>query len=61
MSNLKFHGLRHTGITRLIKNNVPLPVVKDLAAHSDIKTTMQYNHVDSLDMINAVKVLNSYN
>lgn len=29
--------------------------------HSDIKTTMLYTHVDSLDMVNAMNVLNSYN
>lgn len=61
LHGLRFHDLRHTVGTRLIKQNVPVPVVKQLLAHSDIKTTMQYIHVDSLDMINAMDVLNSYN
>jgi integrase len=61
LPDLKFHGLRHTVATRLVKEGIPLPVVKELLAHSDIKTTMQYNHIDSLDMINAINVLNSYN
>ena len=60
MPELKFHGLRHTVCTRLIKEGVPLPVVKEIMAHSDIKTTMQYNHIESLDMINAMDILNSY-
>lgn len=61
LKDFKFHGLRHTVGTRLIKENIPVPVVKGLLAHSDIKTTMQYIHVDSLDMINAMNVLDSYN
>lgn len=61
LKDFKFHGLRHTVGTRLIKENIPVPVVKSLLAHSDIKTTMQYIHVDSLDMINAMNVLDSYN
>ncbi len=61
LPNFKFHGLRHTVCTRLVKENVPIPIVRDIMAHSDIKTTMLYTHVDSLDMVNAMDVLNSYN
>ena len=61
ISNLKFHDLRHTVATRLLKENVPVPVVRDLLAHSDIKTTMIYNQTDSLDMMHAIQVLDSYN
>ena len=61
LGDLKFHCLRHTVCTRLVKENVPLPIIKEIMTHSDIKTTMQYTHIDSLDMVNAVNVLNSYN
>ena len=61
LPNFKFHGLRHTVCTRLVKENVPIPIVRDIMTHSDIKTTMLYTHVDSLDMVNAMNVLNSYN
>ncbi len=61
LKGLKFHGLRHTVATRLVKEKIPLPIVKEIMTHSDIKTTMQYTHIDSLDVINAVNVLNSYN
>lgn len=61
LPNLKFHDLRHTVATRLLKENVPVPVVRDLLAHSDIKTTMIYNQTDSLDMMHAIHVLDSYN
>lgn len=59
LNNLKFHGLRHTVATRLVKENVPIAIVKEIMTHSDISTTMQYTHVDSLDVINAMNVLNS--
>lgn len=39
------HVLRHTAITRLIEQGVPVPVVKDIAGHSDIRTTMGYVHL----------------
>ena len=61
LPNLKFHDLRHTVATRLLKENIPVPVVRDLLAHSDIKTTMIYNQTDSLDMMHAISVLDSYN
>lgn len=61
LPNLKFHDLRHTVATRLLKENIPVPVVRDLLAHSDIKTTMIYNQTDSLDMMHAIHVLDSYN
>ena len=44
-----------------MKQNIPVPVAKEILAHSDIKKTMQYTHFDSLDLVNAVNVLNSYN
>lgn len=59
--DFKFHGLRHTVCTRLMKENIPPAIVKEIMTHSDIKTTMQYTHVNSLDVINAISVLNSYN
>ena len=41
-----FHCLRHTFITQLIKNGVNINYVKEIAGHSDIKTTMRYAHVN---------------
>jgi len=61
LADFKFHGLRHTVCTRLIKKNVPLPIVKEVMTHSSISTTMEYTHVDSLDVVNAISLLNSYN
>tara|TARA_R100001443_G_scaffold81050_2_gene87938 strand:+ start:1644 stop:2780 length:1137 start_codon:yes stop_codon:yes gene_type:complete len=41
-----FNWLRHTYISALVNDaKIPLPVVADLAGHTDIKTTMTYIHV----------------
>lgn len=47
---LSFHSLRHTFISWLIMDGVPVPVVQRLAGHADITTTMGYAHLspDSL-------------
>ncbi|MBK9402906.1 MAG: tyrosine-type recombinase/integrase [Ignavibacteria bacterium] len=56
-SDFKFHSLRHSTITELIMNNVPLNVVKEIAGHKSISTTMGYSHVKSEDMRQAVNSL----
>lgn len=55
--DFKFHSLRHTSITELLKNNVPLNVVKEIAGHKSISTTMNYSHVNSDDLRKAVSSL----
>ena len=55
--DFKFHSLRHSSITELIKNNVPLNVVKEIAGHTSINTTMIYSHVKSEDIQQAVNSL----
>lgn len=55
--DFKFHSLRHSAITELIKNNVPLNIVKEIAGHKVITTTMIYSHVKSDDLKQAVKSL----
>lgn len=47
-------------ITRLAQKGVPVPVIKDIMAHSDIKTTMRYVHTVEEQMQKAMAVLNSY-
>lgn len=57
-NDFKFHSLRHSAITELIKNNVPLNIVKEIAGHKSITTTMIYSHVKSNDLKFAVNSLN---
>ncbi len=53
-----FHCLRHTFITSLIKEGVNINYVKEIAGHSDIKTTMNYIHIQTEDLRNAVNKIN---
>lgn len=41
-SNVSPHWFRHTFVTMMLENDVPLAVVKDWAGHSDISTTNIY-------------------
>ena len=57
IENFRFHDLRHTVGTRLAKNNVPINVIKEILAHSDIKTTMRYIHCTENEKLNALNIL----
>jgi len=52
-----FHCLRHTFITNLIKKNVNINYVKELAGHADISTTMNYIHIVTDDLRAAVNLI----
>lgn len=45
-----WRSFRHTYCSELIRAGVPLPVVKELAGHTTIETTMRYVHVTSRDL-----------
>lgn len=58
IEEISAHVLRHTFCTRLMSENVPIPVISKLAGHSSIQTTMNfYVHVTRNDKINAVEKL----
>ena len=44
IENFRFHDLRHTVASRLADRGVPVPIIQELLAHTDIKTTMRYVH-----------------
>lgn len=52
---LSFHSLRHTYISWMIMQGVPVPVVQKLAGHADIKTTMGYAHLTPDSLRDAVR------
>ncbi len=53
-----FHAAgRHTHITELLRNGASLPEAKELARHSDIKTTMRYTHIGLDDQAKAIAKL----
>lgn len=58
IENISAHILRHTFCTRLMSENVPIPVISKLAGHSSIQTTMNfYVNVSRKDKIDAVEKL----
>ena len=42
-----------------LKGIVPIPVIKEVLYHSDIKTTMRYVHTANEQILSAMNVLNS--
>lgn len=59
LTNFRFHDLKHTVGTRLAEQGVPIPVIKEVLDHSDIKTTMRYVHTANEQILSAMNVLNS--
>ena len=55
--NIHFHTLRHSFASRLIQKGASVFVVKELLGHEDIKTTQIYSHLQTQDLIDAVKLL----
>lgn len=55
----KFHALRHTYATQLLKNGSQLLTVSRLLGHSSIKTTEIYAHVLESTKIKDVENLNA--
>lgn len=45
LSDFRFHDLRHTVGTRLAEQGVPVNVIQEILAHSDVRTTMKYIHL----------------
>jgi hypothetical protein len=53
---MRFHDLRHTTATLLVKARVPMYVVQKILRHADIKTTVGiYGHLDIEDSREALK------
>lgn len=61
IENFRFHDLRHTVASRLADRGVPVPIIQELLAHTDIKTTMRYVHNKKDHLAKAMAQLNSYN
>jgi integrase len=50
LPQIRFHDLRHTAFTLMVKRGILLPVIQKIAGHKDIKTTMRYVHVVGKDI-----------
>jgi integrase/recombinase XerD len=54
---LHLHQLRHSFCSNLIKKNVSVRVVMELAGHTNLATTQKYLHVKNESLFEAIKVL----
>jgi integrase len=58
---IHFHTCRHSYITHLANSELPLPAVQLLAGHANVSTTMRYVHVNRMELMKSVNVLNKLN
>ncbi|OAN71128.1 integrase [Sulfitobacter sp. EhC04] len=54
IDNFRFHDLRHTFATRMLRRTQNISLVSKMLGHKDIATTMRYAHVLTSDMRNAL-------
>lgn len=52
-----WHSLRHTFCTELARAGVPVNVIKELAGHKSIETTLRYMHTDRAAKRSAIDAL----
>lgn len=52
---LTFHNLRHTFLSRLGNDGVPVKIIQEIAGHSTVLMTMKYTHTDLEQKQKAVK------
>ena len=55
---LGLHGMRHTILTELVQSDVSIEKVRQLAGHSNLKTTEQYLHLKVEDTRSMLETLN---
>ena len=60
ITNLTFHGLRHTSATRMVAAGIDLVVVKEILGHADLKTTQRYAHPVPERKLKAIEALENY-
>lgn len=54
-TTMPWHSLRHTFGTECAKRGVPIPTLRDLMGHTDVKTTLRYVTVTSEDRRSAIR------
>lgn len=61
IEGLRFHDLRHTAATRMLRSTGNLAAVSQALQHSNIKTTQRYAHVMAEDVRDAIRAAQSRN
>ena len=58
MRHIRFHDLRHTCASMLLKNGVPMKQIQELLGHSDFSTTANiYAHLDYNSKLNSAEAM----
>ena len=57
--NFRFHDLRHTFATRMLRQTNNLKLVSELLGHSEVTTTARYAHVLGADKLSALNEMGS--
>jgi integrase len=57
VKDMRWHDLRHTFATRLVKKGTHLSIVQKLCGHSSHNTTTRYAHVDDVQLREAIEGL----
>lgn len=61
LKNLTSHIFRHTLVSHLAENRVPLKAIMDRVGHADAKTTTQiYTHVTKKLKANVAEIMENY-
>lgn len=50
-----FHSLRHTAISRLVRQGVPMEAIRRFAGHSSISVTERYAHLSDSDFVRLIR------
>ena len=57
MREIRFHDLRHSCATLLVKKGISLREIQDWLGHSSSKTTERYAHLDSSTKIKSATAI----
>jgi integrase len=57
LTGFRFHDLRHTAASWMLRQRIPLKLVAEILGHADTRTTNRYAHVDPAAKTEAVAAL----
>jgi integrase len=61
ITDLRFHDLRHTAITRMVQTGIPSAVIMKVSGHTQMTTFQRYVNPDANAVIEVAKALQVFN